>query len=135
MPVNGGDEDAVQVTSTEGGGGAVESADGSRIYYNTVAVVGSVWRQALSGGQPEKVVDGVVWFNWTLLDNGLYYMERPGSEARLQYLDLTTGKSITIARDLGDIAAGLAVSPDGKTVLFTRTDASADDLMLVENFR
>ena len=30
---------------------------------------------------------------------------------------------------------GLAVSPDGKTVLFARTVAIGADLMLVENFK
>ena len=133
MPVDGGD--AVQVITTQGGGGAVESADGNSLYYNTVAVVGSVWRQPVSGGQPSKILDGIVWFNWFLFDKGIYYIDRPGPETRLQYLNLVTGKSTTIAHNLGEVGAGLSVSPDGKTILFTRMDASADDLMLVENFR
>jgi Tol biopolymer transport system component len=132
MPVNGGD--AVQVTTTQGGGGGVESADGADLYYNTVAVVGSVWRQRLAGGEPLKVLDGVVWFNWFLLDKGIYYVDRPGAETRLQYFNLATGRSTTIAHSLGEVGAGLTVSHDGKTILFTRQDSSADDLMLVENF-
>ena len=56
-------------------------------------------------------------------------------ETRLQYLDFGTAKSSTVARNLGDVLAGLTASPDGRTILYTRVDASVDDLMLVENFR
>ena len=125
----------MQVTPNQGGGGAVESPDGSSIYYNTVALVSSVWRLPISGGQPVKVLDGVVWFNWCLFENGAYYIDRLGSETRLQYLNFATGKSATVAHNLGEVSAGLTASPDGKTILFTRMDSSADDLMLVENFR
>jgi len=133
MPASGGD--AVQVTPNQGGGGAFESPDGSSIYYNTVSVVGSVWRLPTSGGQPVKVLDGVVWFNWCLVEKGAYYIDRLGGETRLQYLNFVTGKSTTVARNLGEVGAGLTASPDGRTILFTRMDSSADDLMLVENFR
>ena len=133
MPAAGGD--AVQVTPNQGGGGAIESPDGRSIYYNSVSVAGSVWRLPTSGGEPVKIVDGVVWFNYSLIDKGLYYIDRLGDETRLQYLNFVTGKTTTVARNLGEVSAGLTTSPDGRTILFTRVDGSADDLMLVENFR
>ena len=133
MPAAGGD--VVQVTPNQGGGGAIESADGRSIYYNTVSVVSSVWRMPTAGGEPVKVLDGVVWFNYSLLDAGAYYIDRLGDDTRLQYLDFVTGKTTTVARNLGEVTAGLTASPDGTTILFSRVDASADDLMLVENFR
>jgi hypothetical protein len=88
-----------------------------------------------SRGAPVKVLDGIVWFNFCLVEKGAYYIDRLGGEARLQYLDFATGKSSTVARNLGEVAAGLTASPDGKTILFTRVDSSVDDLMLVEKFR
>jgi Tol biopolymer transport system component len=132
MPAAGGD--AVQVTPNQGGT-ALESPDGSSIYYHQVSVVSSLWRLPVSGGDPVKVLDGVVWFNWHLAEKGIYYIDRLGGESRLQYLNFATGKATTIARNLGEIGAGLTVSPDGRTILFTRVDSSGDDLMLVENFR
>jgi Tol biopolymer transport system component len=132
MPAGGGD--GVQVTPNHGAR-AYESPDGSNLYYLSFSVVSPVWRMPISGGEPVKVVDGVVWFNFWLLENGLYYIDRIGGETRLQYLNFVTGKSTTVARNLGDVSAGLTASPDGRTILFTRVDASADDLMLVENFR
>ena len=44
------------------------------------------------------------------------------------------GKSRELAKFEGSIGNGLGVSPDGKRILFSREDSSAD-LMLVDNFR
>jgi Tol biopolymer transport system component len=132
MAADGGD--AVQVTPNQGGM-RFESADGSNLYYLAVSVASPLWRLPMSGGEPVKVLDGIVWFNFWLLENGAYYIDRLGSETRLQYLNLATGKSTTVARNLGEVSAGLTASPDGRTILFTRVDSSTDDLMLVENFR
>ena len=134
MPATGGD--AVQVSPNQGGTGAIESPDGRSMYYNSVSVAGgTISKLPIDGGMPVKVVDGVVWFNWSLIDSGMYYVNRVENDTRLQYLSFATGKTSTVAHNLGEISAGLAASPDGKTILFTRIDASADDLMMVENFR
>ena len=71
--------------------------------------------------------------------------EYPGHYARsrvsqlihfpLSSFDFATGKSTTVARNLGDVGLGLTTSPDGRTILYSRVDSSVDDLMLVENFR
>jgi dipeptidyl aminopeptidase/acylaminoacyl peptidase len=132
MPSTGGN--AVPVTTTQGGGGAIESKDGS-LYYNTVGVMSSVWRLTAIGREPTKILDGVFWFNYHVLDDGIYYIDRAGSESRLRHLNLASGKSTTVAGNLGEVLAGLAVSPDGKTIIITRMDSSADDLMLVDNFQ
>jgi Tol biopolymer transport system component len=132
MPAEGGD--AVMVSPTQGGGGAIESWDGQSLYYNSVAVVGEVFRMPLTGGAPVKVIDGMIWFNYSVTEKGIYYIDRQGTETRLQYLNFATAKPTTVAKNLGEVGAGLAATPDGKTILFTRMDSSADDLMLVENF-
>ena len=133
MPATGGD--AVVITSNQAGAGGIEAADGG-LYYNSVSVAGgTVWRLPPSGGEPVRVLDGMVWFNYHVHNKGIYYIDRLGNETRLQYLNFATKKTTTIARNLGEVSAGLAVSPDGRTIFFTRMDASADDLMLVENFR
>ncbi len=133
MPAAGGE--ATQITPNQGGGGAIESLDGRSLYYHTPAVVSPLWRLPLAGGEPVKVLDGIVWFNWCLFDQGAYLIDRLGGETRLQYFNFATGKSTTVAHNLGDVSSGLTVSPDGRTILFTRVDAYGDDLMLVENFR
>ena len=69
------------------------------------------------------------------LERGIYYIDQPSGEARLQFFDFATSKSATVAGNLGEIVLGLTASPDGCTILYSRVDSSVDDLMLVENFR
>jgi hypothetical protein len=81
------------------------------------------------------VLEGVVAKAFAVLERGVYYIEQPAGEARLQFFDFAAGRSTTVARNLGDVRMGLAASPDGRTILYSRADSSVDDLMLVENFR
>jgi dipeptidyl aminopeptidase/acylaminoacyl peptidase len=61
----------------------------------------------------------------------LYY-----GDGSVHYFDLATRRSTTIATRLEElIPFGIAASPDWRTILFGRIDASRNDLMLVENFR
>jgi eukaryotic-like serine/threonine-protein kinase len=133
MPASGEDSDAVQVTSNQGTQ-IFEAPDGN-LYYLTSSTESPLWRLTTIGAEPVKVLDGIVWFNFCLAGKGAYYIDRLERETRLQYLNLATGKSTIVAGNLGDVSAGLTATPDGKTVLYTRVDSLADDLMVVESFR
>jgi serine/threonine protein kinase/Tol biopolymer transport system component len=151
-PASGGEADQV----TNGiGAAARESPDGAYLYYvEALDRPSPLWRQPTSGGAPVRVLDGVVLVSreFVVLKGGIYYIDRPSSnaqvsfsgpfgtggiagEARLQYFDFATGKSRTVTRNLGNVGLGLTVSSDGRTILYSRVDSSVDDLMLVENFR
>ncbi len=133
IPASGGE--AVQVTHN-GGFVAFESPDGAYVYYNqTAGSPSALWRLPTSGGQPVKILEGVVSRAFSVIKSGIYYVDQPAGEARLQFFDFSTGRSSTVARNLGRTASGLSASPDGHTILYSRTDSSVDDLMLVENFR
>jgi hypothetical protein len=95
-----------------------------------------LWRLPASGDKPVKVLDGVIQRAFSVLENGIYYIDQPAGDTRLEFYDFATGRSTTVARDLGEVSLGIAASPDGRTVLYSRrADASVNDLMLVENFR
>ena len=136
IPVAGGT--AIQVSHTPGLM-ALESRDGAYLYYvesPTVQVSGPLWQVPLKGGAPIKLVDGVSAAAIDLADAGVYYLERAAEGMNLRYFDPVKRQSILVAANLGNVVGpGLAVSRDGRTILFARTDASTNDLMLVENFR
>jgi dipeptidyl aminopeptidase/acylaminoacyl peptidase len=145
VPASGGD--AVQVTHN-GGFAAFESPDGAYIYYTqTMETPSHLWRQPVGGGIPTKVLEGVVRAASTVLDGGIYYIDRPSregglldtdqpsGETRLQYFDFATRRTTTVARNLGNVFLGLTASKDGRTILYSRVDFSVDDLMVADNFR
>ena len=145
MAASGGD--AVQITSN-GAFAGFESPDGAFLYYNQLMETSSpVWRVPSSGGDAVKVLDGVVRGAFAVLGRGIYYidqdpanaslphLDRPVGESRLQYFDLATHKSTTVAHNLGNVFLGLTASKDACTIFYSRMDSSLDDLMLVENFR
>ena len=90
---------------------------------------------ALAGGAAVRVLESVLWFNFTLVGRGAYYIDRADGQTRLRYLDIRSGRTATVAGNLGDVSSGLSVSPDGRPILYSRLDSAADDLMLVPNFR
>jgi Tol biopolymer transport system component len=133
MPATGGD--AIQITRN-GGWIVSEAPDGAHLYYIDIPMTPKpVWRVPVAGGEPVKVVDGVVGWFFQAAEKGIYYAEQPAGQTRLMFYDFATGRSTTIAGNLGQIEFAPGVSPDGRTILYSRVDSTVDDLMLVENFR
>jgi len=133
VPVTGGE--AVQVTANIGFA-AHESPDGVYVYYTqTFGAPSALWRVPVSGGRPAKLLEGVIRWMFAVCDKGIYYVDQPEGESRLQFYNFATGRSTTVAGKLGDVEMGLTVSSDGRTILFSHVTSSVNDLMLVENFR
>ena len=101
IPASGGE--AVQVTHNVGYV-AFESPGGAYVYYTqTPRQPSALWRLPTSGGQPVKVLAGVVLWAFAVLEKGIYYIDRPLGQARLQFFDVATGRSTTVARNLGEV--------------------------------
>ena len=145
MPATGGP--AVQVTS-DPGTLAIESYDRRDLYYVEASeVAGSpLWRVPVAGGPRVKVLDGVLYGQFDVTEQGIYFVDQASPEAgafytdrpaatRLRYFDIATKQISTVAGNLGWVGPGLSASRDGRTVLFTRIDSSINELMLVDGFR
>src|SRR4029079_18995288 len=87
-------------------------------YTQTSGSASALWRLPTSGGQPVKVLEGVVQRAFAVLEKGIYYIDQPSEEARLQFFDFATGKSTTVARHLGPVSLGLTVSRDGRASFY-----------------
>jgi len=128
--------EAVQVTRN-GGHVAFESWDGKNLYYTKGHAPGPLFKLPLGGGAESQVLESVYQRAFAATGSGIYFISPPDARgvARLQFLDLASGKSSPITALDKPLTVGLTVSPDGRTVLYSQIDLVGSDLMLVENFR
>jgi serine/threonine protein kinase/sugar lactone lactonase YvrE len=127
VPTQGGAP--VQVTRN-GGIVATESADGKTLYYTKNAGGFSLWKMPVEGGPEEQVADSIYRFNYALTEKGVY-VTRNG---RVDFVDFAAGQIRTVVKTPRP-ETGLAISPDGRYLLFSKVDAVGSVLMLVEKFR
>jgi eukaryotic-like serine/threonine-protein kinase len=138
MPAAGGE--AVQITP-DGSEGDLpqESPDGKYLYYvkgDRYPEQCSVWRIPTSGGEETRVLDSTSCDSpFVVSEQGIYFVTPRDKRNRndISHYDFSsraTRKIVPVEE-----AAGFAVSPDGRTILWTQFDQSGSDLMLVENFR
>jgi Tol biopolymer transport system component/serine/threonine protein kinase len=133
--------------------GAQFSLDGRFLLYGRERVNSSLWRRPVPGGpeQPALVDDQgqprtVVQFAfWRPTRNGIIYLERrppdavhQGPQFLLQSYDASSRRIETLATLPAPpalAAGGLAVSPDGRRLLYTQTDQQRSDINLLQPYR
>ena len=139
----------VQTGSTERvthGGGfiASESADGRTLFYISKSEHSPVMAQPLAGGAPRAVIACVAGTAFSVNPQGIYYVpcaDGPASDPDppVRVLDPATGATRDVAKlerfDSGTLPSGFAVSPDGRTFLYSRLVRDEADLMLIEHFK
>ena len=138
VPAAGGQ--AIQITKG-GGFAAFESQDGKSLYYAKGIRLDGLWRVAVNGGDEAPVLDfpkASFWGYWALVESGIYFVNtevRP--QPALQFLSFAERRVVHVAtldRKPVPFVSGIAVSPDGKRILYTQEDHRSSDIMLVENF-
>ena len=133
---------------TQGGGFiARESADGRTLFYISKSANSPVMAQPLAGGAPRVVVGCVAGTALSVNPQGIYYVPcaADGADAYadpdppVRVLDAGTGATREAAKlerfDFQTLPSGFAVSPDGRTFLYSRLVRDEADLMLIEHFK
>lgn len=123
----------VQVTRN-GGVYGIESEDARFLYYAKPDQP-SIWKMPLNGGEEERVLDQLKgWAVWALSPRGIYFLDRPKNDkSRIEFFDFATHKKILIG-DVDKPTPGLALSPDGRSLLYSRNEFEDYEIMLVKNF-
>ena len=136
MPASGGE--AVQITRNSGDT-PQESPDGRFLYYMKEwpdAV--SVWRASVDGNQEAKVLDSVhSEGQWTVGKEGIYFFRTPDKmgHSDICFYEFASGQIRKVLTIQLPVNNHIAVSPDGRTILYPQSDESGSVLMLVDNFR
>jgi Tol biopolymer transport system component/DNA-binding winged helix-turn-helix (wHTH) protein len=123
---------------TRGGGmHPCESADGDRLFYiKRVAAGFELWSTGVNGGDEMRALGPIRSFaGWVPTDEGIYFIEPGPRIAFYRFVRRVAEHVITMPRDSDIGGAGLALSPDGRWLLYGQKDRSGADIMLVENFQ
>ena len=76
------------------------------------------------------------WFNWGIAQNGIYFLDSSSrTNAEVKFFDFATGEKRTIFTSDKPPSMGLAVSADGRSILYAQTQLAESSIMLVKNFR
>jgi hypothetical protein len=91
----------------------------------------------VAGGEEIHVLDEAVQGFWALLDKGIYFVN-PKPHPTIDFFDFATRRTKQIAgveKELQLVSPSLAVSPDGRWLLYVQVESFESDIMLMENFR
>jgi Tol biopolymer transport system component len=132
VPAHGGH--AVQVTK-KGGAGGLESPDGKTLYYAKGLSVLGLWKVPVQGGEETQVLHqpwAGLFESWGLAREGIYFYD--DSTNAIEFFSFATHKITQMVKPEkrgGDVA----LSPDGRWILFAQVDQDTSHIMLVEDFR
>ena len=134
MPPQGGK--AVQVTK-QGGIRGIESPDGRYFYYMKAKNSPGIWKMPVEGGEETPVLQGLGLYqaNWALADDGIYMINWRSNAIEFFSFGTNWVTEFAAPPNEASYGRGLAVSPDGRWILYGQEDQSNSDIMLVENFR
>lgn len=138
MPSGGGA--ANQITRNRGFE-SMESPDGKFLYYSKGREPG-IWRIPTEGGAEERAAEFEnvgKWRYWSVTSQGYFYAAmESGPFPSIDFFDSVRRRKtelVKLQRPADLNGSGLAVSPDGKRLLFTQVDQQVRDIMLVRDFR
>ena len=109
--------------------------------YSKALFATTLWKVPVGGGPATNVLDNLsTQHSFAIVDSGIYFVpgriESPGSSIR--FLSFANNQIRTVASFATPLdsaeSGGLAVSPDGRWLLFTQFEQNGSELMLVENF-
>src|SRR5438094_9869170 len=79
---------------------------------------------------------GYGWVNRAATRDGIYFLDSSSrTNAAVKFFDFATGEKRTIFTSDKPPSMGLAVSADGRSILYAQTQLAESSIMLVKNFR
>ena len=98
--------------------------------------------QALTGGKPLRIIPCVSQSAYSVAADGIYYVPcqdavHPDPNAEVHVLNPVTPEDRRRGRleKFSEFTGGIAVSPDGHTILYTRAVSRGADFIVIQNFR
>ena len=139
MPAAGGP--AKQITF-QGGMEGFEAPDGSSFYYTKTRGEYGIYSVPANGGE-EKLVPELrqagYWRSWGVVRQGIYFLSKEsGLRQTVRFFSFATRRvtpMLTVDTEALWLQPGLALSSDGRRLMFAQLEHANDEIMLMENFR
>jgi Tol biopolymer transport system component/DNA-binding winged helix-turn-helix (wHTH) protein len=135
LPANGGR--AIQITR-QGGFAAQVSHDGRTLLFTKQDTSG-VWQLPIEGGAETWIfgeVESTDWGSWSPVENGVYFFRRADYPVpdTLAFFDFATRdvRMIHTSKRVPESDVALAVSRDGRRILYGQLDYRERDLVMVQ---
>ncbi len=138
IPAAGG----TPIEVTRGGATEAFAAPDGKLVYFTKRIWGSVWTVPVNGG-PERPLPELAGFDkifrsWGVIGQGIYFISReetPHQSIRFfSFATRAVTPLVTLEREPIWNYPDVALSGDGRRLLFACLDQEVNDLMLIENF-
>jgi Tol biopolymer transport system component len=131
---------ATQLTR-HGGSEAFASPDGKLVYF-TKRAWGAIWMVPANGGKEEPLRElesfDKIFRSWGVVDQGIYFMSREDQVRQtVRFFSFATRRIaplLTLDKEPIWDYPDVALSRDGRRLLFVCLDHEVNDLMLIENF-
>ena len=135
MPMSGGSP--VRVT-TKGGVYGIESRDGRFLFTPNLASAGSGKNRWIAARNHACRLTFVIGIAGTLTRDGIYFLNLDfAPNGKIEFFDFAQGQSTPILHLDKPVSlfGGLAVSPDGKSIIFGLNELNESYIMVMKNFR
>jgi Tol biopolymer transport system component/DNA-binding winged helix-turn-helix (wHTH) protein len=123
--------------TNKGGVYGIESKDGRFLYYSKFGETG-IWKRSLESGEESFLPINIYsWAVWDVARDGIYFLNREfPPHGRIEFFDFANGQSTSIfALDKPfSFYGGLALSPDGKSLLFGQSELNESYITVMSNF-
>jgi Tol biopolymer transport system component len=123
--------DQKTLITDHGGISALESYDGSTLYY-AKRESGGIFSRSISGGPEARVIDGLhvnYWGAFAVTKGGIYFVDSEAApRPMIYYYDFRTRKSdqvLPLERMPMAADPSLTASPDGREIVFTQQDSTS----------
>jgi serine/threonine protein kinase len=126
-----------QVTKNQGES-AYESPDGKWVYYSRFWPVDKgIYRIPVEGGEEQKIIDKTVYRDsWVLKENGIYYFIETPKKYDLFFYEFKSNTTKKISDfNKNTTSSYFDISAKEDWMLFSQSEETESNIMLIENFR
>jgi Tol biopolymer transport system component/DNA-binding winged helix-turn-helix (wHTH) protein len=129
------------VRVTDGGGmEPIVSRDGRHIFYAKQVPTEGIWRVPAEGGEEIKIVERGRELSFDVADTGIFIMDTSAKpQATIEMFNFASRQLVPVAwLPAGvrlSISPYLAVTPDGRSMLYIRYDLCMSDIEMLPGFR